>query len=99
MRCIDGMIGYFFDGVVGTISDTDIDALLQHGYSRTDSDASRLQTQMQHSLANFSVVMDEAVELNMFNFGGESYNEDKKSSGNAAAGNGSMFLALPQRDR
>jgi hypothetical protein len=65
--------------------------------------SSKLSTEVQHSLANFSVVMEDCVELNMFTFEGENFRGDgtrgrKKSNANAAAVI-PFQLTLPQRER
>jgi SWI/SNF-related matrix-associated actin-dependent regulator of chromatin subfamily A member 5 len=73
-------------------TDEDIDALITKGEERTSEIQNKLQTDARHSLANFSLMDDEAGR-DTFSFGGKNYrdNESDKPSGN--------FINLPQRQR
>lgn len=81
----------------GTLTDEDISTLLARAEERTASEPSKLSTEMQFSLANFS--MEEAAkEINLFTFEGESFKGKKKPSQSDLMSD-SFFIALPQRER
>ena len=67
----------------GTLTDEDIEVLLAKGEQRTAADQSKLQTEMQHSLANFSL-LDDAPEIDLFTFQGEDFKGRRKSHANLA---------------
>ena len=77
-------------GKGGTYSDEDIDALLRKGEERTEAMQAKLQTDVKHNLANFSLLGDDDTGMDTFDFGGKNYRADR-SSGN--------FINLPQRQR
>jgi hypothetical protein len=92
----------------GMITDEDIDTLLARGEERTKDLNSKLSTEVQHSLANFSVGMEDWSEMNMFTFEGENYRAGagggkkvgrKKKSLAEKCGENAFVLALPQRER
>ena len=74
-----------------TYSDEDIDALLKKGEERTDEMNTKLQTDVQHNLATFSVMGDVEEAGSLYNFGGV----DHKGGG----GGGGMMINLGQRER
>ena len=82
----------------GILSDEDIDTLLMRGEERTAAMNSKISTEVQHSLANFSVVMEDGVELNMFTFEGENFNKKEGGRRRNTAEN-SFQISLPQRER
>jgi hypothetical protein len=88
----------------GVITDEDIDTLLARGEERTNAINSKLSTEVQHSLANFSVGMEDWSEMNMFTFEGENF-KGKKTAGRKKksmaekCGENTFLLALPQRER
>lgn len=71
------------------LSDEHIDALLERGQKRTEEIKSKIETDMKHSLANFSLVGDE--EANLFAFEGEDYKNKSAPT--------SVIINLPQRER
>ncbi|GMI37714.1 hypothetical protein TrRE_jg13380, partial [Triparma retinervis] len=73
-----------------TYSDEDIDALLKKGEERTEAMNAKLQTDVQHNLATFSLMGDED-ESDLYKFGGV----DHKSGGKG----GGMMINLGQRER
>jgi SWI/SNF-related matrix-associated actin-dependent regulator of chromatin subfamily A member 5 len=81
----------------GTLTDEDIDILLAKGAERTKSQTATIETEMRHNLANFSVVMEEAKEINLFTFEGENFKGQRKKKENT--GESGSFIALPQRER
>ncbi len=89
----------------GVFTDEDIETLLARGEERTNEINTKLSTEVQHSLAKFSVVMDDFVEMNMFTFEGENFKGDKKKGGRrkrrslAERNENSFMIALPQRER
>ncbi|KAH8058230.1 helicase [Aureococcus anophagefferens] len=74
-----------------TITDEDIDTLLKRGEERTQEQASKIQSDVQHNLANFSLTTMEEPEGSLFNFEGENYK--------GAKGGGGLMINLPQRER
>jgi SWI/SNF-related matrix-associated actin-dependent regulator of chromatin subfamily A member 5 len=75
-----------------TYSDEDIDALLRKGEERTEAMNAKLQTDVQHNLATFSLMGDdEEGGNNLYTFGGV----DHKNGANRAG----MMLNLGQRER
>jgi SWI/SNF-related matrix-associated actin-dependent regulator of chromatin subfamily A member 5 len=87
----------------GLITDEDIDTLLARGEERTNAINSKISTEVQHSLANFSVGMEDWVEMNMFTFEGENFKGKKtvgrKKKSQLEKSDNSFILALPQRER
>jgi SWI/SNF-related matrix-associated actin-dependent regulator of chromatin subfamily A member 5 len=78
-------------GKGGTYTDEDIDALIARGEAKTSVIQAQLETNAQHSLANFSL-MAEDDGTDTFSFGGVNYRgADKAQVGN--------FINLPQRQR
>jgi SWI/SNF-related matrix-associated actin-dependent regulator of chromatin subfamily A member 5 len=76
----------------GTYTDEDIDALIARGEERTIAMQAKLQTDVKHNLANFTLLADDEIVIDTFSFGGKNYREDsKKNFGN--------FITLPQRER
>lgn len=88
----------------GIITDEDIDTLLARGEERTNAINSKLSTEVQHSLANFSVGMEDWSEMNIFTFEGENF-KGKKTAGRKKkslaekCGENAFLLSLPQRER
>ena len=74
----------------GTITDEDIDVLLKRGEERTQEEQSRIKQDMQHSLANFSLVTEEP-EQSIFGADAQGQARKKKGVGN--------FINLAQRER
>lgn len=83
----------------GTITDEDIDTLLLRGEERTAAINSKLSTEVQHSLASFSVGMEDVVELNMFTFEGENFRKNEPGRRKSSAQTLEFQIALPQRER
>jgi SWI/SNF-related matrix-associated actin-dependent regulator of chromatin subfamily A member 5 len=79
----------------GTLTDDDIDTLLLRGEEKTAAANANLSTKMQHTLANFSLNLEEA-EMSVFDFEGENWNSKKKSGKNSL---NFPLLTLPQRER
>jgi SWI/SNF-related matrix-associated actin-dependent regulator of chromatin subfamily A member 5 len=77
----------------GTLTDEDIDTLLLRGEERTAAANANLSTKMQHTLANFTLNLDDP-EMSVFDFEGENWNKKKKASRLSVP-----LLALPQRER
>ena len=83
-----------FKGKEATISDADIDTILTEGENRTASEREKMQTDMQHSLADFSLnTFDGGAEESLFTFEGQKF-----GAGSSAGGDG-VFLNLPARER
>lgn len=78
-------------GKSGTYSDEDIDALIARGEERTVAMQAKLQTDVQHNLANFSLLADEDNGTDTFTFDGKNYRDTSRNVGN--------FINLPQRER
>jgi SWI/SNF-related matrix-associated actin-dependent regulator of chromatin subfamily A member 5 len=74
----------------GTYTDEDIDALIARGEERTSAIQAKLETNAQHSLANFTLLAEDETTTDTFEFGGVNY-RDKGTVGN--------FINLPQRQR
>lgn len=77
---------------------------MARGEERTNAINSKLSTEVQHSLANFSVGMEDWVEMNMFTFEGENFKGKKtvgrkKKTSIAEKCENSFILSLPQRER
>eukprot|EP00512_Aurantiochytrium_limacinum_P004433 CAMPEP_0171496774 /NCGR_PEP_ID=MMETSP0958-20121227/6893_1 /TAXON_ID=87120 /ORGANISM="Aurantiochytrium limacinum, Strain ATCCMYA-1381" /LENGTH=1279 /DNA_ID=CAMNT_0012030923 /DNA_START=175 /DNA_END=4014 /DNA_ORIENTATION=- len=70
-----------------TVTDEDIDMILEKGRQRTEETKSKYQTDAQHNLLNFR--LDDGATQDTFVFDGENYRGKK-------VGN---FIALPQRAR
>ena len=97
----------------GTITDEDIDALLDRGKQRTEQENTRLSTEMKHNLANFAINLENKEKLgnnsefNLFNFEGEDFKSKRKaglsssnSNSNMADGTESgLFISMPQREK
>ena len=86
----------------GTLSDQDIDALLARGEERTAKDKELITKGMQHTLANFSVQMDETAEMNLFSFDGKDYRPEETNRLQGIDGLGvsvDNFISLGQRER
>jgi SWI/SNF-related matrix-associated actin-dependent regulator of chromatin subfamily A member 5 len=83
----------------GTITDEDIDTLLLRGEERTQAINSKLSTEVQHSLATFSVGMEDCVELNMFTFEGENFKRTESGRRKSGAEGLEFQISLPQRER
>ena len=84
----------------GTLTDEDIDTLLLRGEERTQAINSKLSTEVQHSLATFSVQMEDCVELNMFTFEGEDFKKTGEGARRKSGVDALEFqIALPQRER
>jgi SWI/SNF-related matrix-associated actin-dependent regulator of chromatin subfamily A member 5 len=77
-------------GKGGTYTDEDIDALIARGEEKTTAMQAQLETNAQHSLANFTLLADDEATTDTFEFGGVNY-RDKGTVGN--------FINLPQRQR
>jgi SWI/SNF-related matrix-associated actin-dependent regulator of chromatin subfamily A member 5 len=78
-------------GKGGTYTDEDLDALIARGEEKTCAMQAQLETNAQHSLANFSLIADEEGP-DTFSFGGVNYRDADK-------GNVGNFINLPQRQR
>lgn len=52
----------------GLFTDEDIDILLKRSEERTEADLSKIKTEIQHTLATFTLKFDEIEMLNLFNF-------------------------------
>lgn len=89
----------------GIITDEDIDTLLTRGEEKTNEMNSKLSTEVQYSLANFSVAMEDCTEINMFTFEGENFkggtknNNGKKKKSSLDINENSLMISLPQRER
>ena len=70
-----------------TITDEDIDLILEKGKKLTEETATKYKTEVQHNLLNFK--LDDAGQKDTFEFDGENYR------GRGAG----TFIALPQRAR
>jgi SWI/SNF-related matrix-associated actin-dependent regulator of chromatin subfamily A member 5 len=79
------------NGKGGLYTDEDIDALIAKGEERTEAMQAKLQTDAQHSLANFSLLADDGTGRDTFSFDGKNYRDSEKAAGN--------FINLPQRQR
>jgi SWI/SNF-related matrix-associated actin-dependent regulator of chromatin subfamily A member 5 len=79
------------NGSGGTYTDEDIDALIARGEEKTSDFESKLQTDAQHNLANFSLLAEDETGKDTFEFGGKNYRGKDKNVGN--------FINLPQRQR
>jgi SWI/SNF-related matrix-associated actin-dependent regulator of chromatin subfamily A member 5 len=85
----------------GDFTDDDIETLLARGEQRTEDIKGKLQTEAQHTLANFSVQMeDPAKSMNLFEFAGENFlNGDGDGNDKGDAGRLSLGLELGTRER
>lgn len=82
-----------FNSKQATISDEDIETLLKRGEERTKEQSSKIQSDVQHNLANFSLTTnDEPESKSLFDFEGSNY----KDAQSASAG---LMINLPQRER
>lgn len=75
----------------GTYTDEDIDALIARGEERTSEIQAKLETDVKHNLANFSLLAEDETGHDTFSFGGKNYRDSDKTIGN--------FINLPQRQR
>ena len=83
----------------GDFTDEDIETLLTRGKERTEAIKSKLQTEVQHTLANFSVQMeDTSKSMNLFEFAGENFGEGGEG-GEGEGGRLSLGLELGTRER
>lgn len=93
----------------GTLTDEDIDQLLDRGEKRTAAENDKISTEMKHNLANFAINLEKdekaASEFNLFTFEGENWKGKRKNqmfvddgSGPGATGAG-LFMNMPQRDK
>ncbi|DAZ93264.1 TPA: hypothetical protein N0F65_003669, partial [Lagenidium giganteum] len=83
-----------FNAKGSMITDDDIDAILAKGEERTESMKSKIEQDVQHNLANFSLSGDANVS-SLYEFEGEVFSRDT-NSGQVLP---STFIALPQRER
>lgn len=74
----------------GTYTDEDIDALIAKGEEKTSNIQAKLQTDVQHNLADFKL-LSEDDEKGFLSFGGKDYSEANQGVGN--------FINLPSRQR
>ena len=74
-----------------TITDEDIDTLLKRGEERTQEEAAKIESDVQHNLANFSLTTIDEPEQSLFNFEGANYKGAKGGAG--------LMINLPQRER
>ncbi|KAL3669958.1 hypothetical protein V7S43_005331 [Phytophthora oleae] len=79
------------------ITDDDIDAILARGEERTEAMKGKINADMQHNLANFSLSGDNgnASVSSLYEFEGEVFSKDT-NNGDILP---STFIALPQRER
>lgn len=77
-----------------TITDEDIDAIMQKGKVRTEEMAASLKTNAAFNLANFALSGNKA-DASIYDFDGENFKEKAASVG----GSGFDFIAMPKRDR
>uniref|UniRef100_A0A7S2WC58 Uncharacterized protein n=2 Tax=Mucochytrium quahogii TaxID=96639 RepID=A0A7S2WC58_9STRA len=70
-----------------TVTDEDIDLILEKGKAKTEKDKEKFQTDAQHNLLNFRLEDEKAMDT--FEFDGENYRS--KQAG--------PFISLPQRSR
>ena len=81
----------------GDYTDEDIDTLLARGEEKTEEIKGKLQTEVQHTLANFSVQMeDSSKSMNVFEFNGESFLSGEEGEGKKKM---SLGLSLGTRER
>lgn len=82
-----------FSSKQSTLTDEDIETLLKRGEERTKDQASKIQSDVQHNLANFSLTTtDEPAEgRSVFDFEGSNYK--------GAQSKGGLMINLPQRER
>lgn len=82
------------------ITDDDIDAILAKGEERTEAMKSKVAADMQHSLANFSLLATESSNgsvSGLYEFEGANFAKDVNTSSGSILP--STFIALPQRER
>jgi SWI/SNF-related matrix-associated actin-dependent regulator of chromatin subfamily A member 5 len=92
MRMVRFGADQIISGKGGTYTDEDIDALIAKGEEKTAAIQAKLQTDAQHSLANFTLLAEDETQHDTFDFGGKNYRDaDKRDTGN--------FINLPQRER
>ena len=97
---INAMIKFGADAVFRTedgqkkITDADIDAILAKGKEKTEQIASKLKTDMQHTLSNFS--MDTAKSI--YEYAEEDFSKDAEVTVDGKVVP-QTFIALPQRQR
>ncbi|KAL0587659.1 hypothetical protein ABG067_002678 [Albugo candida] len=80
--------------------DDDIDAILAKGEERTEAMKSKVAADMQHSLANFSLLATESSNgsvSGLYEFEGANFAKDVNTSNGSILP--STFIALPQRER
>jgi len=80
-----------FNSKSSQITDDDIDVILKHGEDRTAEQAQKIQSDVQHNLANFSLSPDAEEGTSLFDFDGQNYRGAKGSRG--------LMINLPQRER
>jgi SWI/SNF-related matrix-associated actin-dependent regulator of chromatin subfamily A member 5 len=76
------------------ITDDDIDAILAKGEERTESMKEKINADMQHNLANFSLSGDDGSTNKLYEFEGELFSKDASDPILP-----STFIALPARER
>ena len=83
----------------GDYTDEDIETLLTRGEERTEEIKGKLQTEVQHTLANFSVQMEDTEKsMNLFEFAGENFLAGDEK-GKDESGGLSLGLELGTRER
>ncbi|KAJ8605209.1 hypothetical protein CTAYLR_000442 [Chrysophaeum taylorii] len=78
-----------FNSKQATISDEDIETLLKRGEDRTHEQQAKIQSDVQHNLANFSLTTTDEAAGSLFDFEGENYRDKSKG----------LMINLPQRER
>jgi SWI/SNF-related matrix-associated actin-dependent regulator of chromatin subfamily A member 5 len=92
MRMVHFGADQIISGKGGTCTDEDIDALIAKGEEKTAAIQAKLQTDAQHSLANFTLLAEDEMQHGTFDIGGKNYRDtDKRDTGN--------FINLPQWER
>ena len=91
MKMVQFGADQILSGHGGTYTDEDIDALIARGEEKTSEIQAKLETDVKHNLANFSLMADDDTGRDTFSFGGKNYRESDKGGGN--------FINLPQRQR
>ena len=90
----------FRSGSEGTITDEDIDAILQRGEERTGELNKKIKSDMQHNLRNFT--MDgKKDESDLYAFDGENYKKGKdgKKGGGGLGGGAPTMIDIGNRER
>ncbi len=91
MKMVQFGADQILSGHGGTYSDEDIDALIAKGEEKTNAIQAKLETDVKHNLANFSLLADDDTGRDTFSFGGKNYRDSGMTAGN--------FITLPQRQR